>query len=290
MNTKSEGTGDERRPDEDVDLYGASYGHFTTEVYEDVRAETYGTDIGQTGWLTAEEQNSFIDWLRLTSESHVLNVASGSGGPSVRLARVTGCRVHGLDLDEAGIQNARRLAEESAMGPRVEFTQHDASTPLRFEDGTFDAVLCIDAINHLPDRQRTLAEWARVLQSGGRLLYTDPIIVTGPLTDAEIRVRSSIGFYLFVPLGVNEHMLEATGFDVVHVEDRTENMAAMARRWADARDARREELVRIEGEETYRGQQHFLEVSARVAEDRRLSRYIYVAEKTSEGTGRDPDH
>lgn len=281
MNTDAERTGDETTPDGDVDLYGASYGNFAAEVYEEVRSETYGDDLGQTGWLTAQEQDSFIDWLAITDDSRVLNVGSGSGGPSVRLARVTGCHVHGIDLDEAGVENARRLAEESGIGRHVQFTQHDASTPLPFEADTFDAVICIDAINHLPDREQTLTEWARVLQPGGRVLYTDPIIITGPLTDEEIAVRSSIGFYLFVPPGTNERVLEATGYEIVHQEDRTENMAAMARRWGRAREARRAELERIEGEESYQGQQRFLEVSARIAEERRLSRYIYVAEGTS---------
>lgn len=281
MNTKGERTEDERTPDGNVDLYGASYGNFAAEVYGDIRAETYGDDIGQTGWLTAEEQDSIIDWLDLTDDACVLNVASGSGGPSVRLARVTGCRVHGIDLDEAGIENARRLAEETGISRRARFTQHDASTTLPFETDTFDAVICIDAINHFPGREQTLIEWARVLQRGGRVLYTDPIVVTGPLTDEEIAVRSSIGFYLFVPPGTNEDLLEATGYEIVHQEDRTENMAAMARRWRIAREARRTELERIEGEKTYQGQQRFLEVSARTAEERRLSRYFYVAERRS---------
>jgi hypothetical protein len=43
------------------------------------------------------------------------------------------------------------------------------------------------------------AEWARLLKPNGRLLFTDPTVVTGPLTNAEIAVRSSAGFYLFVP-------------------------------------------------------------------------------------------
>ena len=45
-----------------VDHYGASYGQFTSSLYEEIRRETFGEDIGQTSWQTAEEQDKFIEW------------------------------------------------------------------------------------------------------------------------------------------------------------------------------------------------------------------------------------
>jgi ubiquinone/menaquinone biosynthesis C-methylase UbiE len=72
------------------------------------------------------------------------------------------------------------------LAERSEFRVADATGPLPFSDATFDAVTCIDAINHFPDRPQVIAEWARLLKLGGRLLFTDPITVTGALTNAEI--------------------------------------------------------------------------------------------------------
>jgi hypothetical protein len=46
---------------------------------------------------------------------------------------------------------------------------------------------------------------------GGRLLFTDPIALTGPLTNAEVAVRSSAGFYLFVPHGYDESVMAQCG-------------------------------------------------------------------------------
>jgi hypothetical protein len=40
-------------------------------------------------------------------------------------------------------------------------------------------------------------------------------------------------------------------------------------------------LRRIEGDESYEKQQEFFVVAARIAQERRLSRFIYVAEKAS---------
>lgn len=155
----------------------------------------------------------------------------------------------------------------------------DASKALPFDAETFDGILCIDAINHLPERASVLSEWARVLKPGGRLLYTDPIVVTGWLSDEEMRIRSSIGFFLFFPLGINEQLLDEAGFDVLAVEDRTENMASMAKRWRGAREKHAADLREIEGEEAFEGQQTFFEVASTLAADRRLSRYLFLAQK-----------
>jgi SAM-dependent methyltransferase len=150
---------------------------------------------------------------------------------------------------------------------------------LPYPDAHFDAIICIDAINHLQDRQRVVGDWARLLKPGGRLLFTDPTTVTGPLTNAEIATRSSIGFFLFVPLGYDEGVVKSSGLGLRRSEDVTANMAEVAERRRAARASRSEALRRIEGDLTYEGQQEFLAVAARVAREGRLSRFVYVSER-----------
>jgi hypothetical protein len=126
--------------------------------------------------------------------------------------------------------------------------------------------------------------WSALLMPGGRVLFTDPILVTGPLSNGEIAIRSSIAFFLFVPPGYGEQVLHDAGFEHVVVEDRTENTATVASRWHAARAARADVLRRVEGDETYEGQQRFFEVCARLARERRLSRFVYVAAKDRAAT------
>ena len=64
----------------------------------------------------------------------------------------------------------------------------DASRPLPFVDGAFDAISCIDALNHLPGRPAVFADWARLLAPGGRLLFTDPVTVTGLVGAEELAI------------------------------------------------------------------------------------------------------
>ncbi len=48
-----------------------------------------GEDIGQNCWLAADEQDIFIGWLGLDAEAHSLDVARGSGGPTVQRVQQT---------------------------------------------------------------------------------------------------------------------------------------------------------------------------------------------------------
>ena len=262
-----------------VDHYGANYQQFASELYAEIRTEAFGEDIGQNGWLTVDEQDIFIAWLQLSAGRRLLDVACGSGGPTLRIARVTGCHVHGIDIHKDAVATAHAQAQESGLNDRAKFEQADASQRLELPGSSVDGIICIDAINHLPDRAGILAEWARVLRPGGRLVFTDPIVVTGALTHEEIAIRSSVGFFLFVPPGTDEQFIESAGLQLVSREDRTENMAEMAERWCTARAARAAALRRIEGPETFEGQQRFFEVAARLAAERRLSRFAFCAER-----------
>jgi SAM-dependent methyltransferase len=262
-----------------VDHYGSQYGNFASQLYATIRRATYDEDIGQNGWLTAAEQDLFIDWLALDPASRLLDVACGSGGPTLRVAELTGCQIHGVDIHADAVDTARREAAERGLNLRSTFHHIDGGSALPFEDSTFDAVTCIDAINHLPERGTVLVEWKRVLKPGGRLVFTDPIVVTGPLTNDEIAIRASIGSFMFVPDGSDDELLQATGFTVKHRVDRTNNMAQMAARWREARTAEETPLREIEGDTNFEGQQTFFDMCATLAEERRLSRIAYCAVK-----------
>ena len=245
-----------------------------------MRRETYGDDLGQSGWTTVDELNRFAEWLDLDADSHLLDVGCGSGGPALRLCTKTGARVHGVDVLEEGVATARRLAEDRGLADRATFVQIDAAKGLPFADESFDAILSIDAMCHLPNRLGVLEEWHRVTSPGARILFTDPTIVSGLVTGAEIAIRSAIGVYVFSAPTINEQLLAEAGFNLLRGEDLTENMATVAGRWGDARARFREELLTDEGEETFEGVQRFLEICHRLARERRLSRFAYLAERS----------
>src|SRR5262245_12934820 len=195
-----------------VYLYGTAYGNFAAQALEHVRRETYGEDFGQSSWVTGDEYRRIFRLLELTAADHVLDVGCGSGGPALFLAREIGCHVTGVDINEAGIRAGLTLARDAGMQDKVLFQHADVANKLPFSDDLFDALVCMDVMCHLPNRRRLFDEWRRILRPGGRVLYTDPVVVTGLVSKEEFATRSSTGYFEFCPPGVNARLLAEAGF------------------------------------------------------------------------------
>ena len=253
-----------------IDLFDSTYSHFTKQVLETIRKETFGQDIGQNSWTTVDEYDRFLSWLDLRPEHHVLEVAS--------------CRVTGIDANEAGVATATQSAADSNQAGQVTFTVANANSPLPFDDDSFDAVLCIDSMNHFPDRLKVFQEWRRILRPGRRAVFTDPVVITGPVTNDELALRSSIGLFLFAPIGVNEQLIEAAGLRLVKQEDVTANAATVSGHWHGSRERHKDALIKIEGKERFAGLQQFFAAVHRLTTEKRLSRIVYLVEKPGLGT------
>jgi SAM-dependent methyltransferase len=262
-----------------VDLYNNVYSGFASDAEAAVRRQTYGEDIGQSSWMTATEWLGFADLLLVTDASEVLEVGSGSGGPAIYLALKRGCRVTGVDINEHGVRNAMALAANRGVTERVNFRVANAGAPMPFPAAAFDAIVSNDSMCHIGQRLAVLREWHRLLRPGGRILFTDAMVITGPVSHEELAIRSSIGFYLFVPPGENERLLREAGFNLLGVDDLTGSAAAISQRWYEAREEHQEALIMREGPENFHGLQRFLRCVHTLSTDGRLSRYSYLARK-----------
>jgi ubiquinone/menaquinone biosynthesis C-methylase UbiE len=262
-----------------VDLYDSAYANYASEVYREVRMQTYGEDFGQTSWATTEESREIPHRLVLKPDSSVLELGCGSGGYALYVAETVGCRVVGLDINEPGVQNANQLAAARGLGERVHFERCDASKGLPFEDLTFDAMFSNDVLCHLAGRPRVISEIFRILKAGGRMLFSDALVVGGMLSHEEIATRSSIGFYVYSPPGENERLIARAGFRQISVTDTTDSAAQIAKQWYDAREKKKKELIAVEGNGNFGGLQRFLSCVHSLATERRLLRYLYSANK-----------
>ena len=260
-------------------FYSAYYTRLADELAVNLRREVYGEDLGQAGWRTASEQIEFADFLRAGPDSHVLDIACGSGVPSLALIERTNCQLTGIDIDAAGIAYAQAQATKRGLADRANFNVLDCDARLPFEDGSFDALFCIDSIVHLRNRFAVLIEWARLLRSGGRLVFTDLAVVTGAVSKRDLDIRTPNGFWLFVPPGLNERSIRAAGLNLLQCEDRSSSVAELAARWHAARARHYAELVSQEGTEGFEQHQEFFAMVADLSDSRRLSRFLYVAEK-----------
>jgi SAM-dependent methyltransferase len=82
------------------------------------------------------------DRLGLHSGSHVLDIASGNGGPALILAETFGCRLTCVERAPEFVATARKRTATAGLDDRIEIVEADAAT---YELGSYDVALCIGA-------------------------------------------------------------------------------------------------------------------------------------------------
>jgi ubiquinone/menaquinone biosynthesis C-methylase UbiE len=118
-------------------------------------------------------KQKLLDQAQLEAGFDVLDLGSGSGTLALwAKQREPGLRIRGLDGDPAIIAQAERKAARA--GAEIPFDE-GMSYELPYDDASFDRVLSSLFFHHLilRDKERTIAELARVLRAGGELHVAD---------------------------------------------------------------------------------------------------------------------
>ena len=194
-------------------------------------------------------------------------------------AHRTGCSVVGIDMNVEGIATAKTQARELGLADRAIFQVTDVTTKLPFENEAFDAIICVDGVIHFPNRAELFREWRRVLREHGRVLFTDPVVITGLVTDEELATRSSIAKFIFSPPGEDERLLKEAKLKPLRIENSTSAMGLVAKDWRASRARHEDELVKLEGPDRFEGLQKFFECVSRLADEKRMSRFTILAER-----------
>lgn len=118
--------------------------------------------FGQNGrWRRA-----MIDHITGPGVASVLDVASGTAGVAIQLARRTSARVAGVDLTEPMLRQGRRNVGRAGLAGRIGLVTGRAER-LPFADRSFDALTFTYLLRYVDDPAATLAELARVIRPGG---------------------------------------------------------------------------------------------------------------------------
>ena len=109
-------------------------------------------------------------WACGRAAGEVLEVAVGTGRNLPFYP--DGTRLTGVDWSPGMLAIARQRAAD--LGREADLRPGDAQA-LDFPDESFDTVLCALGLCAIPDDRRAVAEMARVLRPGGRLLLVDHV-------------------------------------------------------------------------------------------------------------------
>lgn len=138
----------------------------------DVKERLSLEEVSEHTLIACEHRHRYEIAAELTAGLRVLDLCCGSGYGSAILAERAGV-VHGVDVDVATVDLA---AATVGRDTEATFEARDALAFLRAEDlaGRFDAVVCFEGLEHLPDVEGTLRELRRHAEAGVRILASIP--------------------------------------------------------------------------------------------------------------------
>jgi ubiquinone/menaquinone biosynthesis C-methylase UbiE len=146
--------------------------HYSYSAYADPAmaagfdAARFGGPIGQQ--LLEDQERVLVGFLGDVTHARILDLGTGTGRAAIALAR-RGALVTAVDASDAMLSVARRRAAEERLP--ISFSEGDAHA-LTFADRSFDAVVCLRLLMHVPDWRKSLAELCRV--SNRQLVFDFP--------------------------------------------------------------------------------------------------------------------
>ena len=142
---------------------------------EDLHLGIYNTpedDIFTASRRTIDEMSKFAD--QIDESTRIIDLGGGFSGSARYLAQKFGCRVTVINLSEVENEYGRKRNKEQGLDHLIEVVD-GTFEDVPYPDHSFDIVWSQDAILHSGDREKTIAEAARLLKPGGHMVFTDPM-------------------------------------------------------------------------------------------------------------------
>jgi len=130
----------------------------------------YPWEFGHISFVTLAEITRMAQELNLDNNDTLVDLGCGMGGPGLWIARETGADVIGVDASHVAVTLATARAADTGLSARSRFVQGTFSRT-GLNNGSAAGAISIDALQYAPDKDAALAETARVVRPGGRLVF-----------------------------------------------------------------------------------------------------------------------
>jgi len=110
---------------------------------------------------------------KMFEDKKVLDIGCGAGGKTIYYASQGVSEIVGLEILEKYEEEANKLAKDKGYEDVFTFTSQDAAKT-NFSDNTFDTIIMNDAMEHVDEPDKVLAECYRILKKGGKLYLNFP--------------------------------------------------------------------------------------------------------------------
>ena len=139
--------------------------------HEHAEGPDFPEEFGHISFVTLPQLRRIAGELRLEPGATLVDLGCGRGGPALWMARETGARLVGVDFSAVAIEQAKARAADLGMAGKAQFVVGTfADTGL--EANVADGAMSEDALQYVPDKRAAVAEAARILRPGARLVFT----------------------------------------------------------------------------------------------------------------------
>ena len=118
-----------------------------------------------------EKERNFIFEKAKPISGRILEVGTGKGHFALELAKA-GYRFTSIDISEEEQETARLNLQHAGLESKVDLKIEDAEN-LSFKDSSFDVIFSINALHHFANPNKVIDELVRVLNKGGKIVFSD---------------------------------------------------------------------------------------------------------------------
>ena len=171
----------------------------------------------------------------IQNSNYVLDIGCGYGTTSIWLAKIIGCKVLGITINEKQVAEAKEIAKKNGVEHLTDFKVMDFHN-LEFPDNTFDKVVAIESVSHSSDKQRVIKEIYRVLKTNGVFTIADGFFAKSKegLSEQEKKIAQICFEGVHVPPLAEEKEFESwlkeSGFQDIRWLDKTANILKTSKR------------------------------------------------------------